>query len=100
MNKTFDTNGMLVQLDLNALKSVLGMAVVNAREALNDCEYKIRNDFEKSCFQTGDENYHSTCAANTSAGYLPRLAQNYTDAVKAYFYVSEAIKRDEVTFVK
>lgn len=87
-------------LDLDQLRKVAGSAIANARNALNDSKRKIDNELEAAmhCEYENDEQGRFThlCHANTESERIVRHAQQYADAVKAYFYLTESIRREKV----
>ncbi len=92
-----------VTLDLVQMKEVASAAIGNARNELSRTEGRLRDLLERAYVAElkGEthEHYLALCNANTERQYLERYARQYAEAIQAYFYLSEAIKRDTVKVI-
>jgi len=102
--KTYDASAGTVTLDLIALEHTLMVATRDAKEALYNEMNDMRNFFEDAirAKMSGDLKTHYTClcSMNTHSEYMVYAAQHYAEATRAFFYISEAVKRDETLIVK
>lgn len=99
-----DMVGYQVTLDLNQINGVLDSAVMVLNDKLQD-KLRTLNDEIRSASSAqhkGDNHGHylGLCHANTQRENMVRTAKQLGEAVHAKFHVAEAIKRDEVLFVK
>ena len=95
MNRSFDTNGHEIQLDLTKLESVCQIAQTLAGNQL-ERDYRTIQDHIFQAYHPGterEEGYRRLCGATTRAEYLENAARQYATAVRALFYVHEAIAR-------
>ena len=104
MKKGFDMSAGTVTLDLPQLKLVLGSAMCNARNELSRTEADIFNSIDQAVIAehrgNSEENFVQLCHANTSREQLTHFANQYAEAIRAYFHVCEAIKREETVVQK
>ena len=96
MNKSFDTNGREIQLDLTKLESVCQIAQTLAG-------YQIESDYrtiQEHIFQAyhpdtdREKSYCELSHAKTRAEYIENAVRKYAIAVRTLFYVHEAIVRN------
>lgn len=90
-----------VTLDLNALENTLAMAVRNARIAFDRTTAEVQTALEDSSFQRGkDSENDAIWNAEYAAGQLPKLAESWHDALRAYRFIRMAQKAEKVEAVK
>ena len=97
-------NGSQVTLDLSQLNGVLDSAVSVLHDKMQDQLRTMNEEIRSAAIAQhkgdGHGHYLGLCHANTQREYLLRTAQQLAEAVHAKFHVAEAIKRDEVLFLK
>lgn len=97
-------NGSQVTLDLGQINGVLDSAVTVLHDKLQDQLRTMNDEIRAAAIaqHNGDSQGHylGLCHANTQREYFLQTAQQFAAAVHAKFHVAEAIKRDEVLFIK
>ena len=101
VDNKYNMNAGEVTLDLNKLLEVAATAIHYSEAEMERLHSRIRDDLFRSIHMYDPQDkYHATCNANSDTEYLERAVKAYCEGVKAYFYLSESIRRETVKAAK